>query len=244
MVRHHKPHMPGTQPGYYPPMPEHVAGTGADQPIPAPKRWTPPVRWPLYLISVGAVGLVGARMAWPWLPFDNNSLILLGVAALALVVAYLPLKSIKWGELEAEFNSDVAALAQKVVASEQAPPPKTPRTERLHGAARASYDKYAELLSSRGSNVEKILGAGVMLEQVVDAAAKEFEFKDLRPGAGTMSVLSRFAREGLVGQAEMEAFRDFWAIRNKVVHQGYIPTDDQTARLLDLAWRLIRVFGL
>ena len=204
-----------------------------------------PVRWPLYLVAASAVGLVGARMAWPWLPFDNSSLILLGVAALALLVAYLPLKSIKWGEFEAEFDREVDALEQKVVASERAPAPKQQGgTERIRGAAQAAYGKYTELLSSRASGVEKVLAAGVMLEQVIESAARDFKFDDLPPRANTKLVLDRFARDGLIARDEVEAFRDFWMIRNKVVHQGYVPTDEQTARLLDLAWRIIRTFGI
>jgi hypothetical protein len=208
-------------------------------------------RWPLFVIALGAITLVAARMRWPSLLFDSTSLVLFGVAAMGLLVAYLPLKRIKWGEFEAELDRDVDALEQKVVASETATstprsvaapshPPQAARTVQVN-IAKAQFDEWVSLMNSPSSNVEKILSAGILLEKVLQTAAQEFGLAT-PSGKGPRAVIDRFVAEGLIGREESAAFLDFWSIRNKVVHHGLQPTDEQTARVLDLVWRLVRTF--
>ena len=60
---------------------------------------------------------------------------------------------------------------------------------------------------------------------------------------GTRALIDRFAEQALISNEERAAFMDFWAIRNRVVHEGIQPTDEQTARLLDLVWRLVRTLA-
>jgi hypothetical protein len=50
---------------------------------------------------------------------------------------------------------------------------------------------------------------------------------------------------GFISEAERDAFDEFWQLRNNVVHgrSATPPTDEQTARVLDLLWRLVRALG-
>ncbi|WP_242342701.1 hypothetical protein [Anaeromyxobacter terrae] len=223
-------------------------------------------RWPLFVIALGAVGLVGARMVWPSLHFDSTSLILFGVAGLALLVAYLPLKRIKWGEFEAELDRYVDALEQKVVASENAAAaeeskrpaqagvagrsgtatpfsPATAASRSQESVPRSASDEWFSLVNSKASNVEKILSASILLDKVVQMTATQLGLTTPGSVKGPRALIDRFVSEGLIGRDESAAFMDFWNIRNKVVHHGLQPSDEQTARVLDLVWRLVRTFG-
>lgn len=208
-------------------------------------------RWPLYLVAAGALGLVAARMIWPLLLFDNTSLVLFGLAAIALLVAYLPIKRIKWGEFEAELDRAVDHLERKVAASEAAPPvaaaarppADVPGPSRSTPTWQRFFDEYISLMNSPASNVEKIVAAAIMLERMVETAAESLTPEQTGRARGTRGMINEFAEHGLISDEERSAFLEFWSIRNRVVHEGIQPTDEQTARLLDLVWRLMRTLA-
>ena len=52
------------------------------------------------------------------------------------------------------------------------------------------------------------------------------------------------ASHGFISEAERQAFDEFWDLRNRIVHgQTASPSDEQTARVLDLLWRLVRTLA-
>jgi hypothetical protein len=204
-------------------------------------------RWPLFAIAGGSLSLIVARIIWPSLRFDNTSLILFGVAGLAILVAFLPLKRVKWGEFEAELDRAVDDLERKVTASEASPAPhpvskvlapKTPQS-----SWEGFFDEYMALVNSPSSNVEKIIGASILLEKMIDSFVAPLESELNVRGRGPRVAIDRLAENNLITPQERDAFRNLWEVRNKIVHEGLQPTDEQTARLLDLAWRLVRTVG-
>lgn len=158
-----------------------------------------------------------------------------------------PIKSIKYKDFSAEFEKDIAALEKKVIASESAPvPPTTTEIAKKPGTVswEQFFDEYYRIVNSPSSNVEKILSASILVERMLTNVASAFGIVSQGPHTPPRGLVEKLAKENLISGAEMEAFSDFWAIRNKVVH-GAIGTlsDEQTARYLDLAWRLVRALA-
>jgi uncharacterized protein YutE (UPF0331/DUF86 family) len=214
-------------------------------------------RWPLYTIAAVSLILIPVRMIWPLLRIDNTSLILLGIATVALLVALLPIKKIKWGEFEAELDRKLDALNIRVEATENIeesaikarrqiieideadptygtgilPPGKlSTETQKL-------YDGYVSILKSSSSDVEKIVAAMVFVEKAIaDACAKaNLGIRSRNPRYG----IAELTKHGVLTEEDKRAFDDVWSLRNRIVHEGRLPTPEQTARFLDIVWRLI-----
>lgn len=206
-------------------------------------------RWPLFLVAGGSLILIAVRIMWPLLKFDNTSFVLFGIAAIALLAAFLPLKRVKWGEFEAELDRAVDDLERKVTATEGSLP--APASKTLAQSADLSsqptwqrfFDEYIALVNSSASNTEKIIAATIILEKMIDAFAMSLSPELGTHGKGPRFGIDRLAQQDLITAEEKAAFLDLWSVRNKIVHEGIRPTDEQTARLLDLAWRLVRTLA-
>lgn len=203
-------------------------------------------------IAIIAGSLVVLRMIFPALVFDNHSMVLLSIAAIALGLPKIrellpPLKRLKYGDFEAEFNEAIDRLEERVNAAEQIPSPRMPqKNDTGYPALHETYVKgFNEILSSRTSNTEKILAAAILAESMLTETAKELQLTVDCRFRSPSELLRLLAREGFISEAERDAFNEFWQIRNAVVHgrSATPPTDEQTARVLDLLWRLVRILG-
>jgi|GEM_PF-2562279 hypothetical protein len=203
------------------------------------------------LVALSAIVLVVLRMFFPHLVFDSTSLILFAIAAIALLLPTLlsllpPLKKLKYGDFEAEFNEAIKRLEQRVGEAEQAPAPEPPKQQTGgHPPMRGRYVKgFKDILAAPGSNTEKILAAGILCEGMLSETARDLELTKGSQPRTPKAIVQALASHGFVSQAEQQAFDEFWKIRNAVVHgQGPPPNDEQTARLLDLLWRLVRTLA-
>jgi hypothetical protein len=75
-------------------------------------------------------------------------------------------------------------------------------------------------------------------------AGKDFGLTDnskLRKPGSTMRELYK---NKLISSDELELYNEFYSFRNKIIH-GEIKdlSDSLTARILDLLWRIVRIFG-
>jgi len=201
-------------------------------------------------IAIAAVALVILRMVFPKLVFDNTSLILFAIAAVALLLPNAlsllpPLKKLKYGEFEAEFNEAIKRLEQRVGEAEKSPAPQPQKLTGSFPPMREPYVKgFKDILSSQTSNTEKILAAGILCEQMLSETARDLELSKGSQFRTPGAIVQALAGHGFVSEAEQQAFSEFWKIRNSVVHgQGPPPNDEQTSRLLDLLWRLVRTLA-
>jgi uncharacterized protein YutE (UPF0331/DUF86 family) len=208
-------------------------------------------KWPLFAVAGCSIVLIIARIIWPRLQFDSTSLILFGVAALALLVAFLPIKRIKWGVFEAELDRAVDGLERKVAATETQSSLGSAKAEGVHELPPETsqetlhfFDEFIATINSPTSTVEKIIAATILIEKRIAAFANALgpEF-GVRGTAPATVIIDQMAKHDLINDQERAAFIDLWAVRNKIVHEGMRPTEEQTARFLDLAWRLVRTLG-
>jgi len=180
---------------------------------------------------------------------DHSALILLSVAALSfllpeLVTLFSRVKKVKWGEFEAEFEKDLRKLEEKIVVAES-----EPRTsKRSSGVSYAPlYDSYVKeyqsIVSSTLPGREKIILGAVLAERMIQETVNELELsKSGRLSAKTGIQL--LLEEGFITSSEVDAFDEFWKVRNAAVHgppDGL--SEHQVSRLLDLLWRLVKIFG-
>jgi hypothetical protein len=156
-----------------------------------------------------------------------------------------------------QLGEDLRALEKKVAASEAMPalakptePGLAKRSETESAAAgtipwSTFFDEYSRLLCNPDmGNSAKLVAAGVLIEKMANNVAVAFGL--VAPGdlRSPPEIVQMLAGRGLIYEAERDAFLEFWALRNKMIHGGAgEPSNEQTARMLDLAWRLVRALA-
>jgi hypothetical protein len=215
-------------------------------------------RWPLFSIAGASLVLIVVRIIWPTLKIDNTSLILLGIATVALLVAFLPITHIKWGEFEANLDRALDAVDRKVKATEQTEASMNTskkvlieldevdrgrnanlQARQLPAEDQKIFDEYIGLVNSPASDIEKIVAATILLEKAIAKATTAAGILSKSPKGSPRAAINQLAQLGVITRAEGNAFEDAWTLRNKIVHEGIKPTSEQTARFLDILWRLI-----
>jgi len=194
-------------------------------------------------------------MAFPAILFDDKSFNLCLVAAIALALPNLlgllpPLKKVKVGNSEVEFDKALDQFEKDVKKAEKAEKatPSTPPSVTGSGPPplRKEYtDGFKEILTSRASNTEKILASAILAEAMLIETARDLGLlSDARKRTGA-AIVALLHEHGFITSDERDGFAEFWQIRNAVVHGQNLqpPTDEQTARVLDLLWRLVRTLG-
>jgi len=206
---------------------------------------------PLQIIAASAAAIIVARLFWRSLNFDNTSLILFAIAAGALAIPYIfrllpPLKSLEAGPVKAEFDRDIARLELNVVATESERSKQHPERTEPPGAVswEKYFDEYFTIVNSGTSNTEKILAAAILVERMIGNVAKAFNLPELGQHMTARAIVDRLAQSQIIGTDEKKAFDDFWSLRDRVVHGGVGgPSNEQTARILDLVWRLVKTLA-
>jgi hypothetical protein len=171
----------------------------------------------------------------------------------AIVLAYVPLKKLKIGDFEAELVEEVDRLERKIQASEATTEVKRGAVDgelttskvdfRKQDTWKEFFTEYNRILTSSASNVEKVISVSVLVEKTLEVATRSLDIPQENLGRGARQQLKWLSNRGLVGDAEQAAYEELMHIRNKVVHGGVSPSDETTARILDLAGRLVRAFA-
>jgi hypothetical protein len=206
------------------------------------------IRLPLLAIVAAAMGLIAARMIWPKLHFDTTSLILFGIAAVAWALAYAPVKKLKFGDFEAELEPMIAALGQKVIASEAAATVQSTRGDRVLARDEIIYRDGGSTSypDSRPIDSDDHGATDAAVDVVVNTAFKEFTgivgsaAEDRDKIVRVADLIERLSRERIIDPATRTAVEDLQALRNSI-WSGEVPvTPADTLILLDYAWRLLR----
>ena len=219
-----------------------------------------------YVVAILALSLAITRMFFPQLPFDESSRFLFIVASIAFVTPSLlkllpPLKAVEGFGVKAEFDKAINALEQKVTESEKSakvkerkPEEKRPskRKEKVAETFHDEYppmfeeyvNQYRAILTAQTSNPEKIVAAGILVERMILDAVREFNLPNELLRKSPREALDELTKSGFVTEEERTTFNEFWSLRNLVVHSHQVElTDIQTARVLDLVWRMVRIFA-
>lgn len=204
------------------------------------------------IVAGVSFGLAIAQLIYDAGRIEPVTLILLGVAGAGFVLpelvsengAFGKLKKVKLGQFEAEFEQQIRKAEESIIKAEQAPADSKPNFPGNAPPLDRSYvEEYERVISSPASNREKIILGGLLVERMAAETAKllEIDITGLHSASETVRAINK---GGFISESEVAAFDRFWEVRNFAVHSsGDRLTDEQTLRLLDLLWRLVRVFG-
>lgn len=162
----------------------------------------------------------------------------------ARVLGLPPLKKLKAGGLEAEFDEAITTFEEKVVAAETETQTKPTREVHVLPPMKETYvSEYNRILSAPTSKTEKIVAAAILVERMLRETAKELALPSADNRRPARQLVAELAHQGFLTPVEQAAFDEFWIIRNTVVHGELAVTDAQAARVLDLVWRLVRTLA-
>lgn len=196
-----------------------------------------------YIVAAICVGLIGVRAVWPEVRFDNISLTLLIVAALAtllpeLRVALQRVKKVKFGDFEVELAEKLKALASGTEEVESS----VAQQDRQPLAVEPSYSNVESWLAAAATSPRASL---VLLAIEIEKAVRDLAMAAKIPEA-KRPLLTRhigiLAKRGVIDERIVPLFRDFWAIRNSVVHgQHFELSEGKLYELLELGLRIVRL---
>jgi hypothetical protein len=92
------------------------------------------------------------------------------------------------------------------------------------------------------SEREKIVLLSVLIEQMIREAARGAGISSAERGS-PVRLARTLQDKGLISLNQLGAFLQFWELRNTAIHGHFELVQSQAARMLDLAWRLVRLFA-
>lgn len=209
------------------------------------------------IVAAIAVALAFFHIFISGVTLDSVALILLALAGVVFLMPELSeifarIRKIKIGEFEAEFDVEIRKLEEKVLTAESQVSSKKIVDTIKHISSKLQVPQlhrdyvreYKNILASSSSNTQKIVLSSILVDRMIQetVTALELDSSGTMPAKEGMLVL---LKEGFVAEAETEAFKEFWSVRNIAVHGNRAEeiTDRQTARVLDLLWRMVKIFG-
>lgn len=199
----------------------------------------------LRYISIGLLVLAVLEMFQDKLgvKIDTTTIVIIGLAILLYILPELSnLSKFKYGDIELEFEKKVDELEKLVIAEEKVGgPSRESKDQKI--SWQHYYKEYNDILSSKSSNLEKVLRASQLVELMISEAGKDFGLDNskLKNPSGVMRELHK---SNLISNDELGLYNEFYSFRNKIIH-GEIKdlSDALTTRILDLLWRIVRIFG-
>jgi len=198
------------------------------------------IRWITICLSLV---LAGAHLAFPGVYIDSIAIGLFVIAlvafvAPALTVLFPHLRRFRLGSFELELAHGIAKLAGAVDhAKETSPMPALPpsdqgRTSRVEEVIKeAAQDPRAALL---------------LLSTKIETALRELASRsgifEARRGVPLPILVRQIADSNQLDPAILPAFRDFWAIRNRIAHEAQFNVPDRVLySLIDLGADILQM---
>ncbi|MFD2574471.1 hypothetical protein ACFSUS_27800 [Spirosoma soli] len=175
---------------------------------------------------------------------DTTTIIIIGLAILLYILPELSnLTKFKYGDIELEFEKKVDELEKLIIEEEKVGGPVKINKE-SNVTWQSYYKEYNDILNSKSSNIEKILRAAQLVELMISVAGKDFGLDEHSKLKNSTSVIRELHKNALISKEELDIYNEFYSLRNKIVH-GEIKelSDALTIRILDLLWRIVRIFG-
>ncbi len=178
------------------------------------------------------------------LKIDTTTVIIIGLAILLYILPELSnLSKFKYGDIELEFEKKVNEL-EKLVIAEETTKSTVKGSKDVNVSWQHYYKEYNEILNSKSSNFEKILRASQLVELMISVAGKDFGLTDNNKLKNPSAIVKELHSRHLISDEEFSLYNEFYSFRNKIIH-GEIKelSDSLTTRILDLLWRIVRIFG-
>lgn len=201
----------------------------------------------LRIIAVGLtlLGILAMFQDKIGIKMDTTVVILFGLAILVYILPELSnLSKFKYGDLEFEFEKKVDQLEKLVIAEEAVGGVTINKSEQQRVGWQHYYSEYREILNSKSSNIEKILRGSQLVELMITEAGRDFGLAEDYKLKNPTVIMRELQKNNLISGEEFSLYNEFYSLRNKIIH-GEIKeiSDALTTRILDLLWRIVRIFG-
>ena len=197
-----------------------------------------------YFVAVICFALVAALAIWPELRFDNISLALLVVAIVAILlpefrVAFGRVKKLKLGEFEVELAERLKELAGNTEAVESS----LIRKNRESIVTEPREEEIARWLATAGSDPRaSLLVLAIEIEKTVRDIAQAADVPESKRPYPLSRQLTMLAEREFIDPRIVPLFRDFWTIRNSVVHGHHFElSEGKLYELVELGLRILRL---
>ncbi len=198
--------------------------------------------WKRWLIIITCLGLVAVRLIWPHIQFDAVTIWLIVIAAFFLIIpeprVFFPyIKRVKLWEAEIELKEEVKELGREVdkVQESVASKPGVEVSKSL------SPDVEEVLRESSKDPRAALLLLSAKIESQVRKRLQKANLNFRYPLGKAMEV---GVAAGLFPREILSAFRDFWAVRNRVAHAEAFDVEDSTIlALVSIGTELLKVLS-
>jgi uncharacterized protein YutE (UPF0331/DUF86 family) len=197
-----------------------------------------------YLISVVCVAIIVLRALFPDIHFDSTSLTLLIISIVIMLFPEMQelisrIRKLRIGQFEVEISEKLKDLAERTTDAEEKVGLQEEKQYEYFGYSAESIDKVIQASKDpRGA----LLILAVEIERTVRKIAKISELPEAEGSYPLRKLITIMADRNIIDPNVVPIFRDFWSIRNLVVHgQHYELSEGKIFELVDLGLRVIKL---
>ena len=193
-----------------------------------------------YFVALFSLFIIIGRTIWPNFKYDGTSFNLTLLAAIVLLIPDIGgllsrIKKFKKGDLEIELESQINDLAGKTEKAEE--------DEDIEN--NFEFEHLSEGVKNRIAEYTRdpkggLVAVAVEIESRANELAKRFQISSRPRYLSPIKIVDELTNKGIIPKVLPALMRDFWAIRNKAVHDSeFRLTNEHLYRLLDLGIRIL-----
>lgn len=197
-----------------------------------------------YIIAFICILIVVIRNLIPTMVFDNNSLLLLIVAFIVLIIPnteelFGRLKKIKKGDVELEFEAKLSKLNATTEKAEESLDKPVIKPQKSTGISSVASTR---IFQASADPRAALLIVAIEIEQAVRTLAEESKIPESKRFYSIPRMLEVLVSEGKLPKKILSSFRDFWSIRNHVVHGIHFELPErQLYELVEIGVRILKL---
>lgn len=195
-----------------------------------------------YLIAIFIFLIIIARIIWPNINYDNTSFYL---TLLIVILTVFPnigeilsrIKRFKKGDLEIEIERSLNNLTENTEkAEEEIEKLEIPEYEFALKSDETKKRIFEYSKDPRGG----LIAIAVEIESMISELVKYYKLSVNTKHMSPIRAIDLLIKKGFVPSQLNSLIRDFWVIRNQIVHRSeFRLTNQQLYRLLDLGMRIV-----
>lgn len=197
-----------------------------------------------YFVVLICIGIIGIRMKWPHLKFDNLSLYLLIISILLILFPdfkdlFSRLKKLRKGDLELEFGEKLSSLAKKTNEVEN--------SLAIKEVSNIEYGEFKEETRKRLAQASSdprgaLMVVGIEIESKIRKLAKEANIHNESKLPPLEKLLNRLEKEDIVLDELIHIIKEFWSIREKLIHEEHFDlSSGKIYEFTDLGLKILKL---
>lgn len=200
-----------------------------------------------FIIGVICISLIIIRAIWPNFKFDNISLILFVTCAIVLLFPELwelirRVRKVRIGDFEVEIGEKLKELATKTENVETNISEVSIKQAEYQGISDEVIGKFIQTSSDPRA---ALLMVAIEIERTIRSISDKAKIPESRKPYPISRVITSLAKKEIINPNVVPIFKDFWAIRNKVVHGLHFElSSGKLYELIALGLRILRLLSV